>query len=1103
MSYLKLGSLFRGITTTATAAGTTTLVASSKQYQQFTGVTTQTVVLPDATTLVTPATQTTTPRRFDIFNRSTGVITVNFNGGTLAATVPADSQRYFLLVNGSTAAGTWVVGGVVSGGSSATVSVADKFNLLTGLAGLNVSTDNIEGRVLKLNPEDMGGNYWTTRATGTASADTCAQMSFNGYLYTVGSAITANGASATDAVTRYNDDSNYWLARAVLPVNVFGNAASSAGGFGFSFGGINAGSTANRQGYKYTDSTNTWSAITTAPLALGRQAVGYDGTLFYLVGGQDFNSTPPASNAYVYSYDHIGNIYSTIPMTTSGNGRQGAGGFVIDGKMYFVGGRDASNTYQNNTDIVDFTTKVRITGGLISASKTFLGSSASVGFGYIFGGTNSGAASVTTTEQLNPATGTWVVMASMTTARRLPNGTGAINSKLYSIGGITESANTVQNIVEAYTPFSMFSLGSLKKSVAVPTSILAATLTNALTNNLPVQVRTDGDSWKTFTSGLDSVLKFGETLSTKFQPTPSAGFVAGGQLTGGITATTDAYNRTANSWAARASLSATRQQAYHFPLNGVSYVVGGTNPSTPVTSGEKYNDITNSFSSTTAFTTGRSGGSGTILNGYGYIVGGSTTGGGLGASTFNTRFNDATLSWTEMAVIPATKFFNPAGSNGAYILTWTGTDDTGTRQNTGYYYNDFSNAWVSLGAFATTAQEVGGLSLNGSVYAIGGANPGNLSTVYRYDFTSGSWVSRTGLSAAKYQPNCFRLDGFGYAAGGYIAGYVATVEEFNDSANIWTSKTNMTSARGEHGYTGDQPGLYRNYEVRVGIPALYAGLGSYVVVARATQTSQDQSAGSLAGYFVSGPISSVVSSIYDLELDSWRRIGDTTVAFDGSGGASLGGFGYISSTASGASTTTNVLNPSTWTWSVGAAKSASLSAAKMCALDGYLYTMRGFDGSVRVTTVQRFNQSTNVWSNVGNTTTAAYTSGVGAAGGFLFTCGDVGGSSIVERYNPVDNTKTNVTAYPLSISYHAFNGHLGSLWGIGGFAGANVSNVYEYRPDQNVWHAKPSLGTARNSPSHGSFGSDFMVGGGSGSNANERFVNSVKQAVLGLALEVK
>ena len=90
-----------GYTTTATAAGTTTLTSSSTYNQFFTGTTTQTVQLPDVTTLATGWT-------FHISNNSTGNLTVNSSGGNLISTVlPGTSLQLVCILTTGTTAASW------------------------------------------------------------------------------------------------------------------------------------------------------------------------------------------------------------------------------------------------------------------------------------------------------------------------------------------------------------------------------------------------------------------------------------------------------------------------------------------------------------------------------------------------------------------------------------------------------------------------------------------------------------------------------------------------------------------------------------------------------------------------------------------------------------------------------------------------------------------------------------------------------------------------------------------------------------------------------------------------------------------------------------
>jgi len=90
-----------GYTTTATAAGTTTLTASSNYRQFFTGTTTQTVQLPVTSTLVAGI-------AWEIENNSTGLITVNSSGGNLVGTIPAGVCAHFVCIGTTlTTAADW------------------------------------------------------------------------------------------------------------------------------------------------------------------------------------------------------------------------------------------------------------------------------------------------------------------------------------------------------------------------------------------------------------------------------------------------------------------------------------------------------------------------------------------------------------------------------------------------------------------------------------------------------------------------------------------------------------------------------------------------------------------------------------------------------------------------------------------------------------------------------------------------------------------------------------------------------------------------------------------------------------------------------------
>lgn len=95
-----------GYTAVVSAAGTTTLTASSTYVQKLSGSTTQTFKLPDATTIAAG-----TAYLFD--NDSTGLLTVVDNASGAVTTVAAGGAQYVFLETAGTAAGSWGKYGLV------------------------------------------------------------------------------------------------------------------------------------------------------------------------------------------------------------------------------------------------------------------------------------------------------------------------------------------------------------------------------------------------------------------------------------------------------------------------------------------------------------------------------------------------------------------------------------------------------------------------------------------------------------------------------------------------------------------------------------------------------------------------------------------------------------------------------------------------------------------------------------------------------------------------------------------------------------------------------------------------------------------------------
>jgi len=228
-------------TSTATAAGTTTLTVSSTFYQNFSGTSTQTVTLPDATTL-------TNGHQFYIDDASTGNITINKNGGTLLQTLPASRYAIVTLTDNSTSAGTWTVQlstpptEFIRQSSTYTLSnttnVQKLFNASTNgaLTVKATTTYNFEGVINISGMSGTSGNMkFDILGAGTAtltSAGWCAIGLDNTTVGTAaanGGSYTATKVSSGNIVTAGAGTAVYAYVKGTFTVNAGGTIIPSVG----------------------------------------------------------------------------------------------------------------------------------------------------------------------------------------------------------------------------------------------------------------------------------------------------------------------------------------------------------------------------------------------------------------------------------------------------------------------------------------------------------------------------------------------------------------------------------------------------------------------------------------------------------------------------------------------------------------------------------------------------------------------------------------------------------------------------------------------------------------------------------------------------------
>ena len=312
-----------GYTSTATAAGTTTLTNTSSYYQQFTGSTTQTVVLPVTSTLITGWT-------FHIVNNSTGNLTVNSSGGNLVITViPGTTAMVTCIGTALTTAADWESGltdfatytgtGSVVLGTSPTIttptitSIVNSGTLTVPTGGGTIATtagvtnsiiqslepiffgDGSDGDVTITTPTSLTrdmlyNNLTISGATGV--------LATNGYRVFVAGTLDVTGAVA-NAISHNNSTgvASPGLGSSTSTAGLAGGTDTTAGPLGGTSGtaGGNGGASSGSGGANGTSYANTTSVFPNGFYAApsGNNGSAATGTAPLGAGGTGGGSTNP------------------------------------------------------------------------------------------------------------------------------------------------------------------------------------------------------------------------------------------------------------------------------------------------------------------------------------------------------------------------------------------------------------------------------------------------------------------------------------------------------------------------------------------------------------------------------------------------------------------------------------------------------------------------------------------------------------------------------------------------------------------------------------------------------------------------------------------
>jgi N-acetylneuraminic acid mutarotase len=227
------------------------------------------------------------------------------------------------------------------------------------------------------------------------------------------------------------------------------------------------------------------------------------------------------------------------------------------------------------------------------------------------------------TEEFDPVANSWTVMDSMPTTRWWGFGTGAVNGKIYAIGGAAGGVYLDEN--EEFDP----SADSWASRTAMPTERHGLAV-GVINDTIYAIGGRNSSGYLAVNEAYDPAT---DTWTTK-TPMPTARYylaaaVANGKIyaiggygAAGNLATVEEYDPAVDSWTSRTDMPTAREEHAAATLNGMIYAVGGWSGIADLATNEEYDPVFDSWSTRASMITARSGlGAASIADSM-YAVGG-------------------------------------------------------------------------------------------------------------------------------------------------------------------------------------------------------------------------------------------------------------------------------------------------------------------------------------------------------------------------------------------------------------------------------------------------------------------------------------------------
>lgn len=220
---------------------------------------------------------------------------------------------------------------------------------------------------------------------------------FNGRILVIGG--REDDGRVSDDVQAYNSSSDEWESFAHLEEERAGHAAFSVGEDVYAFGGSNDDDVLLDNAEVYNQSEGDWEDYGSWTLTVPRAAfaaVPYEGGAVIFGGYSTFG---PLADVEYYEPDQGGVMLADLPIP-----RGGLTGALAGGRVYAIGGRDATNSVLDRVDVYDPGADEWNDGPVLPESRVGAVAASVGGTLYVFGGFTDDGTVATTSISLNVST---------------------------------------------------------------------------------------------------------------------------------------------------------------------------------------------------------------------------------------------------------------------------------------------------------------------------------------------------------------------------------------------------------------------------------------------------------------------------------------------------------------------------------------------------------------------------------------------------------------------------------------------------------------------------------------------------------------------------